>query len=155
MRRLSIVIGVLGAIVGGFQAYKLLRNVPSERYQHKIYEELTTEQIVKREQALLLAARKDGIVFWHPLTSYVGDPHAKKLDVVGQDDSAQEVAYETLEKRYVEMISPELRQPTASNEIRVIFWKPDLTVDFFDMQGGGYVSSEPSPSAWLYLLWID
>jgi uncharacterized membrane protein YedE/YeeE len=52
------------------------------------------------------------------------------------------------------MIGPELRQPTASNGIRVIFWKPDLTVDFFDMQGGGYVPSEPSPSAWQYLFWI-
>jgi len=42
----------------------------------------------------------------------------------------------------------------STNGIRAIFYKPDLTVDFFDMQDGGIVTSEPAPSVWLYLLWI-
>lgn len=133
MRRLAVFAGALGAIAGGVFAYKVLRYVPSERYQHKVFEKLATSDLVRREQALLISAREDGIVFYHPLTTYVGDPHARGLDVVGQDESAHEVSYETLEDRYSEKIGPVPRQPSTPTEIRSIFWKPDLTVDFFEM----------------------
>jgi hypothetical protein len=46
------------------------------------------------------------------------------------------------------------RRPVPTNGIRAIFYKPDLTIDFFDMQDGGIVTSGPAPSVWLYLLWI-
>lgn len=124
--RLAIVLGFIGAAVGGFYSQKALRNVPSERYQHKIFENLAASDIVQREHSLLQMAKDNRTSFDWPLTTEVD-----KL---------------------------EANQPRSStllaNEIKAIFWKPDLTVDFFYMQDGGTVSSGPAPSAWLYSLWV-
>ena len=54
MQRLAIFAGMLGAIAGGVQAYKILRKVPSERYQHRVYEELSASKIVKNARTRLL-----------------------------------------------------------------------------------------------------
>ena len=74
MRRLAIFVGVLGAVAGGFYAHKDLRNVPSERYQHRAFEKLAASDIVKRERALLLSKSANGETFERPLTTHLNDP---------------------------------------------------------------------------------
>jgi len=76
MQRLAIFAGVLGAVAGGFYVHKDLRNVPSERYQHRVFEKLAASEIVKRERALLLSASASGATFGWPLTTQLSDPWA-------------------------------------------------------------------------------
>lgn len=57
MRRLATFGVVLGAAAGGAYAHRDLRNVPSERYQRRVFEKLTVSNIVMRPRAMLLSAR--------------------------------------------------------------------------------------------------
>ncbi len=111
MRRLAVFAGVLGAVAGAFYAHKVLRNVPSERYQHEVFESLMSSPIVKQAQARMVSLKSSGIEI--PGTTDVND-----------------------------------------ERVSAIYWKEDCSVDFFSMQDGGVLESGPSPSAWLYLLWI-
>jgi hypothetical protein len=154
MQRLAMFVGTLGAIAGVINAYKVLHKVPSERYQHKVFERLAASDVVRRDYALFQAAQKDGVTLGQPLTSDIGDPREAKYDVVGLDDSGKELTYEALKAMYAGRPGSAFSRPTDSNGIRTIFWKPDLSVNFFVMQDGGEVDSSPFPSAWLYLLWI-
>ena len=126
MRRLAVFAGMLGAFAGGLYAYRDLRNVPSERYQHKVFEALAASDIVTREHWLLQMAKDNGTIFNWPLTT-----EADKIEANRPKSTT-----------------------VLANEIKTIFWKPDLTVDFFYMQDGGIVESGPSPSMWSYLLWV-
>lgn len=184
MRRLAIFAGVLGAVAGGFYAHKNLRNVLSERYQHRVFEKLAASEIVKQERALLLSLSANGATFAWPLTTQLSDPWAiasveplpatpppkslpkdfngwDKPKVSGEKPPAQSPAndspidYETEAKKFgLTYTPPKAMHPIATNGIKTIFWKPDFSVDFFEMQDGGYVNSGPSPSAWSYLLWV-
>lgn len=51
-------------------------------------------------------------------------------------------------------VDPPSSTDVIDDRIRSIFWKEDCSVDFFAMQDGGIVESGPSPSIWLYSLWI-
>jgi hypothetical protein len=134
MRRLAIFAGVLGAVAGGFYAHKDLHNVPSERYQHRVFEKLAASDEVKQERAVLLSASTKGVTFaW--LLSVEPIPANQPPKVLPKDFNGWD-------------------KPMATNGIKVVQWKPDLSVDYFEMQDGGYVYSGPSPSAWSYLLWV-
>jgi hypothetical protein len=152
MRRLAIFAGTLGAIAGGICAYKVLRFVPSERYQHKVFEKLAASDVVKREKSLLLSEKARGFTFDWPLVSELDDTGMMHHRVVFDSKEVQGVPPGSV----VEPIeaATSTSQTLTSSGIKAIFWKPDFSVDFLDMQDGGSVSSEPSPSAWLYLLWV-
>ncbi len=145
MRRLAIFVGALGAMTGGMHAYKVLKFVPSERYQHKIFERLAASDMVKQDQSVLRSAKEHGAIpdgqisseLLHPNESMVGTPPATLPSDFRGWDSAEPVT-----------------KSVSTNGIKAIFYKPNLTVDYFEMQDGGFVYSEPSPSIWLYLLWI-
>lgn len=145
MRRLAVFAGVLGAISGGIYAYRVLQHVPSERYQHKAFEKLAASDMVKQDQSVLRSAKEHGAIpdgpisseLLHPKESMVGTPPATLPPDFKGWDSTKPVTKSVL-----------------TNGIKAIFYKPDLTVDYIEMQDGGFVNSEPSPSIWLYLLWI-
>ncbi len=145
MRRLAVFLGALGAIAGGTHAYKVLKFVPSERYQHKVFEKLAASDVVKQDQSVLRSAKEHGAIpdgsisseLLHPKESMVGTPPATLPPDFKGWDSTQPAT-----------------KSVPANGIKAIFYKPDLTVDYFEMQDGGLVHSEPSPSIWLYLLWV-
>lgn len=191
MRRLAMFLGALGAIAGGMHAYKVLKFVPSERYQHKVFEKLAASDVVKREQSRLLSmsaiyeteAKKFGLTYSPPRYSAVNQVDYEALARTSGGTVDQEIKG-LPPGAVVEPIYPPsnvrppkgftLKTPPAtlppdfkgwdqqqpskqtlpSNGIKTIFWKPDFSVDFFEMQDGGSVNSEPSPSIWLYPLWF-
>src|ERR1019366_5806235 len=108
MRRLAVLAGVLGAFAGEIHAYKELRNVPAERYQHRVFEDLASSDVVKQEQAKLRAGLNVATL------PYWSDVNGERIKDIG--------------------------------------WNRDYSVDYFAMEDGGILASEPSPSAWSYLL---
>jgi hypothetical protein len=61
MQRLALFAGVLGALAGGIYAYKILRKVPSERFQHKVFESLAESNVVKQARTKLQVTKIDGV----------------------------------------------------------------------------------------------
>lgn len=117
MRRLAVFAGILGAIAGGFHAYKELQDIPAERFQHKVFEELAASDDVTKEQTRLRAEEKTRL------------------------------------RAGIEVSSVPWSEVNGER-IKTIFWNRDFSVYFFEMEDGGDVSSEPSPSAWTYLLGV-
>jgi hypothetical protein len=158
MRRLAIFGGLMGAVAGGFCAHKALHSIPSQRYQHRVFERLSALDIVKQRRAALISESARGANFDWPFATDISGPWAVA--------APPPIDYDALAKKYGGVLQssepPQLTAPSglrkpdpsfSASGIKTIYWKPDFTVDFFVMQDGGYVSSEPSPSAWLYLLW--
>jgi hypothetical protein len=151
MRRLAIFMGVLGAVTGGIYAHKVLRNIPSERYQHKVFEKLAASDQVKQDQSMLRLAKEHGAIFDGPISSELLNPQNTVTSKV-KDAQAPPV---TLPPDFKDWDSTKLvTKSVSTNGIKAIFYKPDLTVDYFEMRDGGIVTSVPAPSAWIYLLWI-
>jgi hypothetical protein len=151
MRRLAIFLGALGAIAGGAHAYKVLKFVPSERYQHKVFEKLAASDVVKQDQSVLRSAKEHGAIPDGPISSELLNP--KNTATFKVKDAQAPPSTLPPDFRDWDSTKP-VTKPVSNNGIRVIFYKPDLTVDSFGMQDGGIVTSEPAPSVWLYLLWI-
>ena len=146
MRRLAIFVGATRAMAGGMRAYKVLKFVPSERYQHKVFEKLAASDVVKRDQSVLRPAKEHGAVPDGPITSELLHPR----------ESMERTPPATLPPDFKGWDSkePAARFVSANGIKEEFIYKPDLTGDYFEMQDGGFVYSEPSPSMWLYLLWI-
>ena len=140
MRRLAIFAGIIGALAGGFHSYRVLRYVPSERYQNKVFEKLAASGTVEQARAPLLVAKANGAINGGPLVSEPIDPQTPPATLPPD--------FKGWDRQQLSM------QSALTNKIKAIVWKPDLSVDYFEMQDGGYVFSEPSPSVWLYLLWV-
>ncbi len=179
MRRLAIFAGVLGAVAGGAYAYKDLHNVPSERAQHKVFEHLAALDVVKQDQAILLSSKAAGLADCWPLSTSVsgvrGVPPCATVEPITKlpkgltlieptpipeaQSVPPRVDYDALANKYGG-VPGQPSAPVAASaamdhdaaNIKTIFWKNDLSVDFFVMEDGGTVSSEPSPSIWSYLL---
>ena len=49
-RRLALLVGVVGAILGGFASYTELQNVLNQSEQHSKFEHLASTEVVKRER---------------------------------------------------------------------------------------------------------
>jgi hypothetical protein len=141
VRRLAIFAGVLGAVAGGFYAHKDLRYVSSERYQHRVFEKLAASDVVKRDQSILRLAKENGAILDEPISS----------ELLRPKEFTQGAPPATLPPDFKDWDSA---KPVLTNGIKAIFYKPDLIINYFEMQDGGYVFSGPSPSAWSYLLWV-
>jgi MgtE-like protein len=57
MRRLALVVGVVGAALGGFAAYAYLRDAIAARARYKSFELLATSDVVQQERTSWLLAR--------------------------------------------------------------------------------------------------
>lgn len=150
MRRLAILAGVLGVVAGAFYAHEVLRSVAAERHQHKVFETMAASGVVKQEQTLLLSARAKSEGKAHDY-----DALAKKyggVRGVPPGLTAEPIPPPVLPAGFNDwdVTSTEVN----SDRIKTIHWKPDYSVDFFEMQDGGYLFPGVSPSAWLYLLWV-
>jgi hypothetical protein len=155
MRRLAILAGVLGATAGGAHSYKVLRTVPSERYQHKVFESLAASDVVKQARARLLNPDYDALAKKYGGTKVVrGVPPGLTAEPIPQSDKTTTVNLSDLEP--IPDSEPLDRSATEVNgeRIETIFWNRDLSVNFFAMRDGGILESGPSPSASLYLLWV-
>lgn len=148
MRRLAIFVGVLGAVAGTFYAHRALHNVPAERYQYKVFETLAVSDVVKKEQTWLLSARtqsKEKTPDYDALAKKYGGVRG-----VPPGLTAEPITPPVLPAGFYRIVSTQVN----SDRIKTIHWKPDYSVDFFEMQDGGYLFPGASPSGWLYLLWV-
>src|SRR6266567_4097668 len=55
MRRLALLLGVLGATLGCFASYVVLRDALEVRARHKAFERLATSDVVRQERKILQA----------------------------------------------------------------------------------------------------
>jgi hypothetical protein len=131
-RRLALLLGAVGAILGGFVSYLELQTVLSQRSQHNKFEQLTASDVVTQERKCRLLGYYSGCSELPPLPQ----------------------GY-TLDKPKYTIEEPDGR-PGASElskgDIKTIQWTKKYDVESIVTEDGQTLYPTPAPSVWLYLL---
>jgi hypothetical protein len=132
-RRLALLLGVVGVIVGGFVSYMELQAVPSQRERHSRFERLVTSDVVQKERKCRLLGYTSGC-------SMVKLPPGATLD---------KPKY-TIE----ELDGSPLASELSKGSISKIHWAKDYSVESIETDDGQTLYPTPAPSAWTYL-WVS
>jgi hypothetical protein len=124
-RRLALLLGVVGAICGGFASYLELQEVLSQKARHNKFEQLTASDVVRQERKRILDAEKQGTYTDCDLFPVDTHPY-KKLD-----------CFDSVVNR---------------DGIKAVAWNTDYEVYSIETLDGQTLCPTPAPAALLYLL---
>jgi hypothetical protein len=126
-RRLALLLGAVGAVLGGVASYTELHTVLDQRARHNRFEQLANSDVVKQERNRRFPppARFD----WDTAEPISG-PHNPKSE-------GEYAAW-----------------PSEVNKegIKDIYWTSNLNVDSIQTEDGQTLVPTPTPSVWLYLM---
>jgi len=134
-RRLALLLGVSGALVGGFASYTELQTVQSQRSQHNKFEQLANSDVV-HEARKNIRASESGLT---------QDPIPDKFDfsvvrVCPSDSINSSGCYTDVKKK----------------DIKRIHWTKNLGVESIEIESAypweSMVYPTPAPVGWEYLL---
>jgi hypothetical protein len=176
-RRLALLLGVAGAILGGFASYLELQTVLDQRARHNKFEQLAASEVVQQERKNLQLWKpvidpKTGERIQAPPGFIPDDPYAAialhnqvEYDAQGKPlpPTPQGVEYD----RYGKPLSarggatpPPITKPNGETDpfdvnkggIKTINWTHDYGVESIVTEDGQTLYPTSAPSAWLYLL---
>jgi len=153
-RRLALLLGVVGAILGGFASYVELRPVMRDRADHQMFEQLGNSPAVQQARDSYLPPWQrhwkvppkpgDVVVQNQPQQSPVKKDF---LDGATRIDGAQN-PQENLPPGWTQYAPSELN----SGGIKTVYWTGNLEVASIETTDGETLYPTPVPSLWLYLL---
>jgi hypothetical protein len=171
-RRLALLLGVVGAILGGFASYVELQTTLAQRTRHNRFEQLAASEVVQHErkcrQAGILSGCPDNIsdlVFapiQKPQRTFQIDPKTGERIQAAPDfipDTSQKhgpwekYADKGTSGAVLDM-SKSIPIPSVvmKNGIKAVNWNHDYGVESIETEDGQTLYSTLAPSAWLYLL---
>ena len=131
-RRLALLLGVVGAIFGGFVSYFQLQSVTDQRARHNRFEQLANSDVVKQERKCRSLGYPSGCSQMPPL------PPGFTLD---------KPKY-TIENSDGTPLASEVKK----GGINTIHWAKDYSVESIETEPNFYLYPEPVPGAWEYVL---
>jgi len=162
-RRLALLVGVVGVILGGFASYVELQTVLNRRALHNRFEQLTASDVVQHERKRLQTP-----------PDFIPDPDpyaaiAKPIQIdpqTGERVTPQpgQVDYDALAKKYggtSDAANPPNTLPADFNgwevtvnkgEIGTIYWGKNLAIASIETDDGQRLYPTPAPTLWSYLL---
>jgi hypothetical protein len=138
-RRLALLLGVVGAILGGFASYVDLQTTLAQRTRHSRFEQLANSGVVQHERKCRLAG----------ITSGCSDlPNDFVLKPTQGSASTQYLDPQTGEP------IQGWEEPSQVNKggIKAIRWGKDYGVETIETDDGQTLYPTPAPAAWGYLL---
>ncbi len=170
-RRLALLLGGAGAILGGFASYLELQPVLSQRARHNKFEQLANSDVVKQERKTLQTAPE-----FDPNAPYTAAPSsvtptakamhrppkpktqsapgfgpAEDVTPAGFGPAEESAPAEKQDDPFAAIAEP-LASEVNTEEIKTINWSRDYGVDSIETQDGQTLYPTPAPSRWLYLL---
>jgi len=171
-RRLALLLGVVGAIGGGFVSYLELQDVLNQRARHSRFDQLATSDVVKQERKILQA--------WTPApgSPQQVDPETRQRirkqpysdipagAVVVHDPGSQKTYLDPKTGEPVQSEDPYASRggvaldwstfihiPSEVNKggVGTINWGTNYSVASIVTEDGQTLSPTPSPAAWQYL----
>jgi hypothetical protein len=130
-RRLALLLGVAGAILGGFASYLELQTVLSQRTDHIRLEQLANSDVVQ---------------------------HARRSIEISESGASQNPAPAKFDWSAVEVCPLDASDnagcttDVARGDIKTIHWAKGLVVKSIEASDGQTLYSTPAPSAWMYCL---
>jgi hypothetical protein len=133
-RRLALLLGVVGAILGGGTTYIELHAALGQRAQHIRFEQLAALDCIQRERQLIRKDRSDAI------QEFIALPEDRQMATLKQ-----------LPPENQNKLLAEIKQRTAGG-IKAIHWTMDSEIESIETKDGQTIYPTPSPGAWTYLL---
>jgi len=173
-RRLALLLGVVGAILGGFASYLELQTVLNQRSQHNKFEQLTASDVVTHERKCRLAGIYSGcrdlptdfvvtpihaippppsgtIVRQHSAQPQAWNAQGNPIDPITGEQI--KIDPQTGERILFDMsTSIPIPSIVMKDGIRAIKWNHNYGVESIEMEDSQTLYSTPSPAAWTYLL---
>lgn len=139
-RRLALLLGVAGAIAGGFVSYLELQTTLEQWARHNEFEQLARSEVVQQERKVLQAqtdSQTGYVPAWTVDRSMVGT-----------------TAGDSLVRKPSGYVPTWAFEGIAVNKggIKIIYWKDGWEVDSIDTMEGKLLSPTPAPGAGSYLL---
>jgi hypothetical protein len=168
-RRLALLLGVVGAILGGVVSYLQLQSLMRQRADHRQFEQLANSGLVQEAKSWITLAPEQRDKALDQMTPEHKSQLAKALGFNGTPKFDPNAPYEPIDKWAQYEVKPpdpyekygghEIADPngTAPSEIdkdgiKVIHWTKDYSVESIETEDGQTLYPTPAPSAWLYLL---
>jgi hypothetical protein len=129
-RRLALLLGVVGAILGGFASYIELQSLIRQRADHMRFEQLTNSDAVKQAKP-----QSDD-----PISEFMGLPRDKQLAAL------QQLPPENQDRLLAQI------KARRKDGIKTILWTKDNGVESIETQDGQTLYPTPTPAGWTYLL---
>jgi hypothetical protein len=136
-RRLALLLGVAGTILGGFGAYLELQSVLEQRASYAEFERLANSEVVQHERKMMKSESGGRILFKAPDGSERWVPKDEK-------DAAIRAGGVVVDDGETATLN--------SGEIKAIHWSNDYRIEEIDTRGSQFLFPTPAPSAWLYCL---
>ncbi len=143
-RRLALLFGVVGAILGGFASYMELQSVMREKADHQRFEQLANSQIVQQERKAIyipgFGPPEDSTSALEPVPDgpvTVQGPDGKIYQFPEGTDKAAAIRY--FKRRSI--------------GIEAIHWTENYGIASIETRDGQTLYPTPAPSAWLYV-WV-
>ena len=173
MRRLALLLGVLGAAFGCFASYVVLRDALAARARHKAFELLATSDVVQRERKSLQEEHESWFRPWvDGWEEYRRVPTPPKDIVAAWISFSPEHREELLAKMTPEQkhrLRTLIEQQTQKKEdwfsenapassevnksgVKTVRWNKDLGVESIETEDGTTLYPTPVPTRWPYLL---
>ena len=131
-RRLALLLGAVGAVLGGFASFLELQSTLDQRTRHKQFEQLANSDVVKQERKCRSLGYASGCSQVPP------PPPGYTLD---------KPKY-TIENSDGTPLASEVNR----KGIRTIHWAKDYSVESIETEPDLYLYPEPAPGAWESLL---
>ena len=142
-RRLALLFGVVGAILGGFGSYMELQTVLDQRARHNRFEQLAASDVVQQERKAILVPGfgppEESTTTQKPVP---GGP----VTVQGPDGNTYQFSEGTDKAAAIRYFK---RKRIG---IEAIHWTDDYGVKSIETEDGQTLYPTPAPSGWLYLL---
>jgi hypothetical protein len=171
MRRLALLLGVLGATLGCFASYVVLRDAMSARARYKAFELLATSDVVQQERRSVQEKHesffrpwvgpwdqyrrppKDIVATWKSFSPERRDELLAKMTPEQKHKLRTVIEQQTDEPPGWEVV-PETPSPSEVNKggIGTIRWTKDLGVESIQTADGATLYPTPAPTRWTYFL---
>jgi len=158
MRRLALLLGILGAALGCFASYIFLNDTVEARARYKAFEVLANSEAVQQERKILqtqpdfipdTAASAQKIL---PLPKGATSSPTKTY----LDDSGNPITSAVTDEPHGWQVVDANEKPEPSQvkrgNIKAVHWTKDLAVESIETEDGNTLYAEPKPTLWPYLL---
>jgi hypothetical protein len=174
MRRLALLIGILGAAIGCFASYVVSRDTLSARERHRAFEQLATSDVVQQERKALQEEHeswfrpwvdgweeyrrvqtppKDIVAAWKSFSPEHREELLAKM-TPEQKHNLRTVIEQQMQKGEQDPYG-DIAMPSSSvnkGGIRTIVWKKDYRVYSIETEDGATLYQSPAPTRWPFLL---
>lgn len=151
-RRLALLLGVVGILVGGFLSYLQLQQILLQRADHKRFEQLASLEAVKHHSPQSIAAKWEALNARERTSAlaHMTSEQKIKLGIVLALIEASDAGLPQSDSPPAELRRDDVALGVDAGGIKTVTWNRKLKIESLEMEDGETLYPTPKPSMWSY-----